>query len=34
MNIDGFEIERKFLIEYPGKDILEKSKDVSDITQT
>ncbi len=33
MNIDGFEIERKFLIRMPGEEVLKKGE-MSEITQT
>lgn len=34
MNMNGFEIERKFLIELPTPEVLARCSDVSDITQT
>ena len=34
MNVEGFEIERKFLIAFPGRDVLCRCGDVTEITQT
>lgn len=34
MNTDNLEIERKFLIRYPGPEFFEACQDITDITQT